>query len=258
MNVFGYENRIYPLRISEEKQRKTQINLLLLEKDEKKHWCLIKNMSRLLSMQSSKHKETKFFCLNCLNHFSRKDLLEKHEEYCLNNEAVKIELLKVNEKTGEIPKIFFKNNNRSIRVPFIIYADFECFVKPIDSCEPSEEKSCTQKYQKHVPCGYCYWIKCFDDNLFSPKMFFFRTESEDESKANKDEDVSKKFFESIEERVKNLYKQFDFSKKLIMTKEDWIDFEKSENCWICEKLLEDDKVRNHCHFTGKYRGTAHK
>ena len=34
-------------------------------------------------------------------------------------------------------------------------------------------------------------------------------------------------------------------------------FEKTEICWIYNKLIENDKVRDHCHITGKYRGAAH-
>ena len=34
-------------------------------------------------------------------------------------------------------------------------------------------------------------------------------------------------------------------------------FQSSNICWICEKLIEDEKVRDHCHITGKFRGTAH-
>ena len=35
------------------------------------------------------------------------------------------------------------------------------------------------------------------------------------------------------------------------------EFEKSEICWVCGKLIDDNKVRGHCHITGKYRGAAH-
>ena len=34
-------------------------------------------------------------------------------------------------------------------------------------------------------------------------------------------------------------------------------FEKSEICWICDKIIEDNKRRDHCHITGKHRGAAH-
>ena len=34
-------------------------------------------------------------------------------------------------------------------------------------------------------------------------------------------------------------------------------FQLSNTCWICEKLIDDEKVRDHCHITGKFRGAAH-
>ena len=36
-------------------------------------------------------------------------------------------------------------------------------------------------------------------------------------------------------------------------------FQQSNSCWICEKLIDndDEKVRDHCHVTGKFRGAAH-
>ena len=48
-------------------------------------------------------------------------LEENHHEYCKSYEAIKIELLEVGSK------ISFKNHNRSMRVPFVVYADFESF-----------------------------------------------------------------------------------------------------------------------------------
>ena len=50
-----------------------------------------------------------------------------------------------------------------------------------------------------------------------------------------------------------------FNKNLIMTEEEEKQFQASNTCWICEKLIDDDdeKVRDHCHVTGKFRETAH-
>ena len=44
-----------------------------------------------------------------------------------------------------------------------------------------------------------------------------------------------------------------------MTEEEDL-FQKSNNCWICKKLIDndEDKVRDHCHISGKFRGAAHK
>ena len=51
-----------------------------------------------------------------------------------------------------------------------------------------------------------------------------------------------------------------FNKELLMTKEDNVDFENSTKYWICDNdyINGDVKVRDHCHITGKYRGSAHR
>ena len=50
-----------------------------------------------------------------------------------------------------------------------------------------------------------------------------------------------------------------FNKNLIMTEKEEEEFQSSNTCWICEKLIEDDneKVRDHCHITGKFRDAVH-
>ena len=50
-----------------------------------------------------------------------------------------------------------------------------------------------------------------------------------------------------------------FNKNLIMSEKEEEQFQSSNICWICEKLIDDDdeKVRDHCHVTGKFRGSAH-
>ena len=124
-----------------QKQKIQIVNLLLISDGEKNDYTIIKNMSRLLSSQVSDHKESKLFCLRCLNHFPNKEKLPKHEKYCLNNDAIKIEM----PEKGDF--IAFKHHNHSIKVPFVIYADFEAFTEEISTCEPSEKKSFPKKYQ---------------------------------------------------------------------------------------------------------------
>ena len=50
-----------------------------------------------------------------------------------------------------------------------------------------------------------------------------------------------------------------FCKNVITSAEENERFELTNICWICSKLIKnsDDKVRDHCHITGKYRGAAH-
>ena len=53
-----------------------------------------------------------------------------------------------------------------------------------------------------------------------------------------------------------------FNKNLIMSEEKENLFQKSNSCWICKKIVNnnnnDEKVRDHCHVAGKFRGAAHR
>jgi len=126
VSALGYGNQnIFPLRISK-MDRKTNgvrtVNLLLLEE---KYYVLIKNLSRFLSSQTSKHNHKNFF-LRCLNHFSKKELLEKHLEYCQNLEMVKI---KMPIKGTRSSILEFQNQKHLMRVPITVCADLERFTE---------------------------------------------------------------------------------------------------------------------------------
>ena len=128
ITVLGYEEKgIYPLRNSECNVREHKIVLMLIEEDGVQHYCLVNNLSRLLSSQVSKHAGKKYFCINCLNPFQSKTLLNIHKEYCCKHEAVKIEM----PEEGTILK--FKNYHRSEKVPFMAYVDFESCNKSIQT-----------------------------------------------------------------------------------------------------------------------------
>ena len=82
INVFGYEKgQPFPIHISKE-EFEDQMNLLLITKDEKRHYVLIKDFNAFMYNQS-KHKEKKDFCMFCLQCFSSKRVLVKHKSNCL-------------------------------------------------------------------------------------------------------------------------------------------------------------------------------
>ena len=60
-----------------------------------------------------------------------------------------------------------------MRVPLIVYADFESFAPQLSTGQPNPEKSYTKQYQKHIPSGFCYHIKGFDDTLCSQQPATF-------------------------------------------------------------------------------------
>ena len=89
---YNKDERVYPLKISKQTGAKHNITLLLIKDGENSHYCLVKNLSALLSSQINKYKGTCHICLNCFNGFNTSDSLNKHKEYCYNNECAKIEM----------------------------------------------------------------------------------------------------------------------------------------------------------------------
>ena len=69
VNVFGYEDEVYPLRITEHRSRKYHVNLLVLSDANTTHYCLIRNLSHMLS-SLTKRKATSFYCNYCLHRFA--------------------------------------------------------------------------------------------------------------------------------------------------------------------------------------------
>ena len=63
------------------------------------------------------------------------------------------------------------------------------------------------------------------------------------------------FINWLEEDVKDIAKLGN--KKMIITEEEEEQFNKASDCWICGKKLNIDRVKDHCHYTGRYRGAAH-
>ena len=192
ITVLGYnkDERVNTLKVSKYTGCKHDIVLLLIKDGEKSHYCLVKNTSALLASQINNHKGTSNICLNCINGFKSKDSLNKHKEYCYNNECVNIMM--------PPPNTFlkFKNFRCSEKAPFVIYADFESFIKPMDSCDPDPNKSYTKKYQKHKPSGFSYYIKSsYEVDIKLEKRTYIKTKKEEPDA----EDV---FVKWLEEDVK--------------------------------------------------------
>ena len=239
---FNEKDKVYPLRSSDHIYiRKHNIILLLIERDGVKHYCLVKNSSRLLSKQVSAHKEGTHICFRCLNPFWSHESLKKHWEYCKNHKAVKINM----PDKGTILK--FKHHERSERVPFIIYADTEALIKEMQNCDPNPLDSYTKKYQKHESISFSYYIISFDDNVYESKLRKYTGE-----------DAMEKFVDWIEEDVKDIANIPDVG--IIISPDELKQFDEATKCWICKGEFDnadDEKVKDHCHYTGRFRGAAH-
>ena len=245
INLFGYEEKQkFPIYISQEKFQ-DHMELLLINKDKKNHYVLVKNFNKFMFDQT-KHNCKKHFCMYCLQCFSREDVLAEHVKNCLSingKQAIKM------PKKGQ--HVNFRNYHKQIPAPFVIYADFEAITEKVHGCLPNNEKSYTEAYQKHIDCGYGYKLVCHFNDEFSKPVQVFRGE-------NAVYNFMEKMIEEVE-WCKSIIKKH-FNKPLVMTEENKLDFESAKYCHICKNRYseEDICVRDHCHITGNYRGSAHQ
>ena len=245
INLFGYEEKQkFPIFISKEKFI-DHMELLLITEGENKHYVLIKDFNKFMFSQT-KHEHRKHFCMHCLQCFSREDVLTEHKNNCISINGE--QAIKMPEK-GD--KVYFKSHHKQLSIPFVIYADFEAITEKVDSCQPNNDKSYTEAYQNHKDCGYGYKVVCCYDDKHSKPVQIYRGEN-----------AVYKFMENMLEEVnwcKSKMKKH-FNKPLKMTKENETDFQKAAKCHICdiEYTNKDVHVRDHCHITGKYRGSAHQ
>ena len=224
------------------------IDLFLYEEDGKYHYSLINHFSRLFRSQiTSRTNGQIYICKRCLTHFSKEELFQKHISYCSTNETVAVKMPPRNTK------LKFQNYYKQLPIPFVVYADFECFTKPMNTCSPNPEDSYTYNYQKHEPSGFCFYIKGIDTNTVFKPITYTKKKSTD--------NISKIFVSKLAKVANKRYNDFYRRPKLlILTKEEQLSFEKETICHICQKLFEQEDAiprRDHCHFTGQYRGAAH-
>ena len=108
-----------------------------------------------------------------------------------------------------------------------------------------ETRSYTDHYQLHVPCGYAYKVVCTDERYTKDTVVY------------RGEDCVEKFLKAVNEEKWRIWNILNEPKPLRMTGENQADFEAATHCHICGEALESDRVRDHCHVTGSYRGAAH-
>ena len=223
-------------------QFKSSTDLLLLINDGQSHYVYIKYFNTFM-FHKTNNENKKWFCKSCLQCFSSENVLIKHKEDCLSINGQP----SINLEKGTIE---FKNYFKQLLVPYKVYADFGYNFKNVECYEGTY----TKKYHEHVPCSYAYKVVCIDDK-YGKSILVYRGVN-----------AAYEFIEGILEERKYCKKimKDQFNKNLVMTEKNMTEinillFQQSNNFWICEKLIDikDEKVRDHCHITGKFRGSAH-
>ena len=145
--------------------------------------------------------------------------------------------------------IKYNHGEKSMKVPFIIYADLECLLEKVSTYINNPNDSSTTKINKLTPSGYSIFTSCsFDES--KNKLNYYRGK-----------DCMKKFCKDLKEHATRII-NFEKKKIIPLTKEEKINYNDQQIRYICKKEFDTTdkknyKVRDHCHYKGKYRGAAH-
>ena len=130
--------RAYPPKKHNNKH-KNQVILLMITDRKKWHYLAAKSLSALLRGKISNHNGD-FYCLNCFHSYSAENKLKKHEKVCNDHDYCYVEM------PDEFNKILkYNHGEKSLKAPTIIYADLECLLEKMYSCQNNPEKSYTEK-----------------------------------------------------------------------------------------------------------------
>ena len=167
----------------------------------------------LRGKSSSKNED--FYCLNCFHSYRTLDKLKKHERVCDDHDYCHVDMP---EEGKNILK--YSPGDKSLKAPFIIYADLECLLKKEQSCENSPKNSYTQRKAKHKPSGYSLSLICSFDETKNRRKFYRR------------KDCIKKFCNDLTELATEM---IDYKEKEIipLTDKEINLYERQKVCHIC-------------------------
>ena len=198
-----------------------QVILLMITDSEKWHYTAVTRLSGLLRGVTGNNNGD-FYCLNCFHSYRTKNKLETHKKICENRDYCHIEM------PNEDNKIIKSNQGeKSIRSPFIIYADLGCLVEKISTCYNNLEESSTTEINKHTPSGYSLFTDCSFDKTTNKLDY------------NRGKDCMKTFCKDLREHATKIinYKKKDM---ISLTKKEEKHHNKQKVCYICKKEFNTD------------------
>lgn len=273
IHILQYQNgskMIKPLYKSDNEQWDDHIILMLLisEDGKQRHFGTLNSknnfqyaLSSLLSMEQSKHKERRHYCMSCLKDFNCEKSLKEHEKDLCG-------FTRTSLPDPEKAKMTFRAHSKMMEVPFVFYLDQEALIVP----KEHDEDTRTHKTHRHEACGIS--VRMVNRLTKKVEVIFF----------SRAKDSVRKGQEAIIRKCADLYHQH-FRKKRAMTlteeeKNVYIGEWRTQKkpCHICQGTegdfpswkesrdfcKENNKpfhplrpVIDHCHSTGEIRGVAH-
>ena len=204
-----------------------QVILLMITDGEKWHYIAVKRLSGLLRGVTGNNNGV-FYCSNSFHAYRTENKHEKHKKICENHDHCHVEMPNEDNKI-----IKYNQGEKSIKSPFIIYADLECLLEKISTCYSNPEESSTTEIDKHTPSGYSLFTHCSFDKTKN-KLDCYRGD-----------DWMEKICKDLREHATKI---INYEKKdmIPLTKKEEKLHNKQKFCYICKKEFNtDDSDKKH-------------
>ena len=203
-------------------ERDTHVNLLMITDGRGNwHYLAVKSISGLLRGITSNHNGD-FYYLNCFHSYTSEKKLRKHERICKDHDFCDII---IPDEDNKILKYIF--GEKSLKVPFVIYADLECLLRKINTCQNNPDKSYTEKKGTHRPSGYSLVTCCSFDKSKNECNYYRR------------EDCMKIFCKDLKDQAMKIINH-EKKEMIPLTDEGKESYENQKVCHICEKEFSTD------------------
>ncbi|CAC5409378.1 unnamed protein product [Mytilus coruscus] len=125
-----------------------------------------------------------------------------------------------------------------MKVPFVIYADFEALACNLDTCSPNPNIASTTHHTKFEACGYAYQVVCTHENYSKAPVIY------------RGKNVVEQFFESMFQEEDYIGNILADDEPLIMSTNTEKKFKDATNCYVCGTMISktSSKVRDHSHI----------
>ena len=104
--------------------------------------------------------------MNCLHSFRTDNALKRHERLGDNNDYCNKEIPTQFNKT-----LKYNHGEKSLKTPFVIYADLECLLIKQQSCQNNPNESYTERKVIHEACGYALTLVSLSDSKQNKRSF---------------------------------------------------------------------------------------
>ena len=237
--------KLYPL-IAPRQRRDTHVCLLLLSHGEKRHYCLVRDISRFLASQT-KHKSRMEVCVYCLSRHTTVELRKCHESLCQQYGAQKT----IFAPKGSVLEFALSDYKKMVRPHYVIYYHFDYVARRLAADEPLRQAGPnTTRVVEHMPVSYALIVVNHEGKPVEVVRH----------SAPEGTEVAEHFIDQLLDLESKLYAS-RVCYPLHMSDQQRQDVEMTTDCWLCGNRVPDsERALDHCHLTKKnnLKGLSHK